>query len=178
MKYPALAVLFLSLLIVATSCQQPEVDVNTKNTEKPIIEEVVKNSIGWALTKDTALLYSCFAHSDDLFWFAPEAGSVTHGFDNFKQTVEGVFMNDAFKAVRFEVRDMKINLSRSGEVAWYSCMLDDENEWNGQPVSWLNVRWTGVLEKQDDKWRIVQMHFSNGIGPDGKADYGTNDENG
>ncbi len=151
--------------------------MNTKNAEKPIIEEVVKNSIGWALNKDTTLLYSCFAHSDDLFWFAPEAGSVTHGFDDFKQTVEGVFLNDAFKAVRFEVRDMRINLSRSGEVAWYSCMLDDENEWNGQPASWLNVRWTGVLEKQDGEWKIVQMHFSNGIGPDGKADYGASEEN-
>jgi len=174
-----LVVVILSVVtLLVSSCQQPEDDMNTKNTEKTVIEEVVKNSIGWALTKDTTLLYSCFAHSDDLFWFAPEAGSVTHGFDNFKQTVENVFLNDAFKAIRFEVRDMKINLSQSGEVAWYSCMLDDENEWNGQPASWLNVRWTGVLEKQDGKWVIVQMHFSNGIGPDGKADYGTAEDDG
>ena len=27
-----------------------------------------------------------------------------------------------------EVRDLKINVSRSRDVAWYSCMLDDENE--------------------------------------------------
>jgi len=24
----------------------------------------------------------------------------------------------------------------------------------------LNVRWTGVLEKRDGRWLIMQMHFS------------------
>lgn len=161
--------------IVLISCTPtPEVDVNA---EKPIIEEVIKNSIGWAQSKDTALLYSCFAQSEDLFWFAPEAGSVTYGFENFKQTVESVFLNDAFQAVRFEVKEMKITLSRSGECTWWSCILDDENTWNGQPASWLNVRWTGVLEKMDGQWKIVQQHFSNGINPDGTADYGESEGN-
>jgi hypothetical protein len=25
---------------------------------------------------------------------------------------------------------------------------------------WVNVRWTGVLEKKEGKWLIRQMHFS------------------
>jgi len=45
-------------------------------------------------------------------------------------------------------------------VAWWYCMLDDINEWDGQPASWENTRWTGVLEKREGKWVIVQMHFS------------------
>jgi hypothetical protein len=137
------------------------------DVEKVRIEEVIKASIGWAQTKDTDLLYRCFAKDESLFWFTPEAAGTTHGFESFKQTVEQVFLNDAFKAIRFEVRDLKINLSRSGDVAWYSCMLDDENEWNGQPASWINVRWTGVLEKREGNWVIVQMHFSYGTGDEG-----------
>lgn len=39
-------------------------------------------------------------------------------------------------------------------------MLDDINEWKGQPANWENTRWTGVLEKRDNNWIIVQMHFS------------------
>jgi ketosteroid isomerase-like protein len=140
----------------------PEVDVND---EKAIIEEVVTASIGWAKTKDTDRLYRCFAHDEDLFWFAPEASGTVRGFESFRETVENVFLNDAFRAVRFEIRDLKINLSRSGTVAWYSCFLDDENEWNGQPASWLNARWTGVLEKREGNWVIVQMHFSYGVEP-------------
>ncbi|MBN2147729.1 MAG: nuclear transport factor 2 family protein [Anaerolineales bacterium] len=38
--------------------------------------------------------------------------------------------------------------------------LDDHAEWNGEPTGWDNARWTGVLEKRNSKWVIVQMHFS------------------
>ena len=161
---PLLSWVFAPWLLVCASCQvNSEVDVSA---EKAVIEEVIKNSIGWATTKDTDLLYSCFAQDEDLFWFTPESAGTTHGFESFEQTVENLFLNDAFKAVRFEVRELRIRLSQSGEVAWYSCYLDDENEWNGQPASWLNARWTGVLEKRQERWVIMQMHFSYGVGPE------------
>ena len=151
--------------LVMVSCSETtEVAVNT---EKAKIETIIKASIGWALTKDTDLLYSCFAHNEELFWFSPETSGTIHGFEAFKHMSETVFLNDAFKAIRFEVRELKINLAQSGEVAWYSCLLDDENEWNGRPASWINVRWTGVLEKQAGSWVIVQMHFSHGVGEAG-----------
>jgi len=157
-------IVLVSVLFLIVSCTKiQEVSVDQ---EKSRIEEVVKASIGWAQTKDTELLFSCFAEDENLFWFTPETNGTTRGFESFKQTVENVFLNDAFKAIRFEVREMKINLSRSGDVAWYSCLLDDENEWNGQPASWINVRWTGVLEKLEGDWKIVQMHFSYGTGPE------------
>ena len=36
----------------------------------------------------------------------------------------------------------------------------DFGEWDGTPMAWENARWTGVLEKRQDKWVIAQMHFS------------------
>ncbi len=39
-------------------------------------------------------------------------------------------------------------------------MLDDFGEFRGRSTSWINARWTGVLEKRKDQWKIVQMHFS------------------
>lgn len=53
--------------------------------------------------------------------------------------------------------------SRSGDVAWFFRMLDDVNEWKGQPASWIDTRWTGVLEKREGRWRMVQMHFSHPV---------------
>jgi len=69
-------------------------------------------------------------------------------------------MTDAFKATGFAVRELAITFSESGTVAWYSACLDDHAEWKGQPVGWDNARWTGVVEKRNGKWVIVQMHFS------------------
>jgi ketosteroid isomerase-like protein len=69
-------------------------------------------------------------------------------------------MHEAFQAVRYEIRELDVQLSRSGDVAWYHARLDDYNTWQGQPANWEDVRWTGVLEKRDGDWVIVQMHFS------------------
>ena len=142
----------------------PQIDVEA---EKAIINEVIHHSIGWAATKDTALSYSCYADDPELFWFSPEASGTLHGYEAFKNLTENVFMKDEFQAVSYEIREMRINLSQSGTVAWYSSRLDDHNTWNGQPFSWDNVRWTGVLEKREGKWVIVQMHFSHGAGEEG-----------
>jgi len=150
-------------LILNLACTQnvqtQEVDVNA---EKARIERVIHDGIGWAQTKNTELMYSCYAHDEDIFWFTPEAGGFNRGFENLKRTTENFFLNPAFKAIRYEIRELEINLSRSGDVAWYHCYLDDENEWQGRPASWINVRWTGVLEKREGNWVIVQMHFSYG----------------
>jgi SAM-dependent methyltransferase len=69
-------------------------------------------------------------------------------------------MDPRFKATGVDVRDLRINFSRTGDTAWFSSILDDCAEWDGKPMCWEDARWTGVLEKRDDKWVIVQMHFS------------------
>jgi hypothetical protein len=45
-------------------------------------------------------------------------------------------------------------------VAWFSGVMDDVGEWQGEPSSWMNTRWTGVLERRHQRWVIVQQHFS------------------
>ena len=128
--------------------------------QKAEISRVIHNSIGWAATKDKELLFKCFAHDPELFWFSPRDDGTIHGYKAFVDLTEGFFMKDGFKAVRYEIRELQINLSRSCDVAWYHARLDDFNEWQGQPANWEDVRWTGVLEKRAGSWVIVQMHFS------------------
>jgi hypothetical protein len=52
------------------------------------------------------------------------------------------------------------HIARSGQVAWYSATLDDVGEWDGKPVGARDIRWTGVLEKREGKWVMVQQHGS------------------
>ncbi|HSQ34451.1 MAG TPA: nuclear transport factor 2 family protein, partial [Candidatus Binatia bacterium] len=65
-----------------------------------------------------------------------------------------------FKMTGFEIRNLRLDVSSSGTVAWWSCILDEAASWAGRPVGWKDTRWTGVLEKRAGKWLIVQMHFS------------------
>jgi len=125
-----------------------------------IVKKVIIDSIGWAKNKDRELLLSCMAQDKELFYFSPDAEGTIEGFDAFVELVDGLFMDDRFKAVRFEVKDLRINFSKGGDTAWFSCFLDDFNEFNGRSSNWENARWTGVLEKRENRWVIVQMHFS------------------
>ena len=125
--------------------------------DRQLVEKAIRSSIGWAKNKDTKLLYSVIANDKDYLEVDPE-DNVVRGFDEFRKA-EKIWLDPAFRAVKYEIRDLKIGFSQSGEVAWFYCVLDDINEWKGRPASWENTRWTGVLEKRS-RWVIVQMHFS------------------
>lgn len=132
---------------------------NYRQPEIKEIQNVIEDHIGWAREKDIETLYSTCLQSGDFFIFHPDAGSTIHGFVKFTELVESFFLKPEFKAIRFELKELKISVSQSKSVAWFSCLLDDINEFDGKPVEWHDVRWTGVLEK-DERWQIVQEHFS------------------
>ena len=152
-------ILIAILTILAGGCGQMDHQSNLE-AERAAIKEVINNSIGWAATKDTALSFNCYAHDPELFWFSPRDDGTVEGYEAFVDLTKNFFMLDDFKAVSYEIRNLAINISRSGDVAWYHARLDDYNEWRGQPANWEDVRWTGVLEKRNGEWVIVQMHFS------------------
>jgi hypothetical protein len=124
------------------------------------VDQVINDSIGWAMTKDISRLFSIMAQDEDFFIFHPDSKSTIKGFGVFKNLAEKVWMRDEFKATGFAIKDLRVNFAGLGNAAWYSCLLDDHAEWNGHPAGWDNCRWTGTLEKREDHWVIVQMHFS------------------
>jgi ketosteroid isomerase-like protein len=138
--------------------QNPNVSPSKAQGELAAIERSIRDCIGWAKTKDFGLLYSVIADDPDFLEVHPD-GKVVKGFDEFK-TAEKIWASPDFKAVRYEIRDLRIKLSQSRDVAWFFCILDDINEWKGQPANWENTRWTGVLEKRKGRWVMAQQHFS------------------
>lgn len=147
-------IVFLALTI---SCHK-QVNTSYLEIEKQSVEKTIRNSIGWAKNKDINLLYSIINNSENYVEVDPN-DRVVRGFQEFKKA-EDFWMSNDFKAIRYEIKDLIINFSKSGDVAWFFCMLDDINEWKGQPANWENTRWTGVLENIDGNWVIMQMHFS------------------
>jgi len=161
MRQRIICSLFLTSLICfgsySCSCSGKKEAID-QEMDKEAVASAVHNSIGWAKEKDFKLLYSIIANDSNYIEVDPGKGLIK-GFSDFKKN-EAFWNSPDFKAVRYEIRDLTINLSSGGDVAWFYCILDDINEWKGQPACWLNTRWTGVLEKRDGKWIIVQMHFS------------------
>lgn len=137
------------------------IEYHYNNIKEPEIQQITKaihSVIGWAATKDTNVLYGVIANDSNFIEVQPNK-RVVFGINEFKKAEE-FWLSPDFKAIGYEINDMKINLSESGDVAWFYCVLNDWNIWKGQTANWENTRWTGVLEKRNGIWKIVQQHFS------------------
>ena len=145
----------IALLFV--SCAQVRVETLSE-AEMEEIAYTISSCIGWFENKDFDLLFSVVADDSNYISVRP-TDSVLRGYDQFKESAE-IFKHPEFKYVRHELKDLTINVSKSGDVAWFYCILDDINTFQGRPANWENARWTGVLEKRDGRWVIVQQHFS------------------
>lgn len=149
---------FCVLAILLSFTTSPSA-LGTREEDRAIIEEIVRDCIGWALTKDRPRLESILAHDEDFFIFHPDWEGTVVGWEAFAKLFN-LWLDPRFKATHMDIRDLRINFSDGGDVAWYSCILDDCYEWDGEPGCWKDTRWTGVLEKREGSWVIVQMHFS------------------
>jgi hypothetical protein len=163
MKKVRIIFLMSGIMLLGNSCHQsttmPIQKVNTE-LEKQIVNKVVHNAICWAMTKDTLALFNTFVPDSTLFIFSPDSASTLTGIKALHDLADNVWMTNRFKALECNIRELRIQFSQTGDVAWYSCYLDDISEWDGHKAGWQNVRWTGVLEKRQGKWLIQQMHFS------------------
>lgn len=152
-------VLFLLVSVFLIGGMEARIPNSDKKTEKAAVAKVIHDSICWALTKDRALQESTMAHDEDLFIFWTNSDITIAGWNQYVKLFD-TWMDPRFKATLTEIRDLRINISRSGDVAWYSATLDDLGEWDGKPTGARDIRWTGVLEKRNGKWVVVQMHGS------------------
>ena len=150
----------LLLLALGGGCAQspPAID---RATETAAVKAAIEGSIRWCFPdKSRERLHAHLAQDSTFFIFHPDSRSTIVGHEHFTRYSDAIFFDPRFTAISSEIKNLRINLSRGGDVAWFSCLLDDRGEWDGRPIAWIDARWTGVLEKRDGKWLLVQQHFS------------------
>jgi len=151
--------ILLFIIMAVLSCKNKATEqVYDKDKEFQLVKQSIDNVIGWAVNKDFNLFYESIANDSDFISVTPYE-RVKFGFNEVKKD-SSFWGSPHFKAIRHELRDLHICFSQNKNVAWFFCYLDDINDWKGEPANWENARWTGVLEKRNGKWVIVQQHFS------------------
>lgn len=127
--------------------------------EKAAIARVVRASLAWFETKDFELLARSVADDPDYFVFQPTSRGTVRGTAQARERW-AIFRDPTANFTSLDIRELRIHLHASGQVAWFSAIVDDCGEYGGQLVCWKDTRWTGVLEKRGEAWVIMQMHFS------------------
>ncbi len=147
---------FFPLLFISLSCSDCEkVDLEAERT---LVMEVLDNFVKAHEEKDLDLLLSCFSDKPDI---------TIIGTDRDELWVDKVSMGEAqkrayktFDAVKLSVRDKILKLCSDGEIAWFYMKVNWNVESEGESAAFDGIRTTGVLEKLNGIWVIVQIHTS------------------
>ncbi|MGA9116688.1 MAG: nuclear transport factor 2 family protein [Bacteroidota bacterium] len=144
--------LLLSVLFTGSGFAQ-----GTGSSEYEEVKAAIEQSIGWAVEKDFDAMFRLW--DDNMFHFWLFSKSLVVGLDSFRIYAEQ-WRDPDFHGTRFQLKDLRIVFSQSGDVAWYSCFLDDCGSFKGEESCLENVFQTGVLEKREGRWVHMLMHGS------------------
>ena len=169
MKFKILIALMCTTILVGFNSCSPEVDEQkevkvdmeaSKKEAKVVIDQFKEF---WE-TENMELLSEIMSHDPDMINFGADATEYFVGWENLNSSVEQ--MLPAFDSTKINVQDQVIDVDSSGNVAWFSQIWNWDLSWQGTPVKVDGKRLTGVLEKRDGKWVIVQFHSSMPVIPE------------
>jgi len=140
-------------ILILSGCSEGDIEAERANVQLVLDQIIQANE-----TEDMELIAKVTAHDDDIVIFGTSTADYHVGWDSFKESMERQF--ELFERTDISVRGQSIKVHRSGNVAWFSQVLDFDFSAHGQRFRFEGVRVTGVLEKRNSDWVAVQIHMS------------------
>lgn len=153
-------IIFAAILLVG--CQQ----VNNKTQEDQVDIDAEKERVALVLEKyvianekqDIDLVHEVWASSPDIVVIGTNSDEKLVGWDVIKNILQRQF--DSFEDTYISVHDQVIEINKTGNTAWFSEILNYNYIYQGDAVQYEGLRFTGVLERDNGDWYIVQSHMS------------------
>lgn len=150
-----LFVLFVVIVFLGLSACTQKVDLEA---EKAQVKTVVDQLEEFLETEDMELLSKIFAHDSDMVNFGTDAAERIVGWEPLKELLQK--QNASYENTKLTVKDQVIQVNKTGNTAWFSEIVDWDLVAQGQAVNLQGSRFTGVMEKRNGNWVIVQFHAS------------------
>jgi hypothetical protein len=104
------------------------------------------------------LFSACFAQNEDVVHIGTDVDEFWIGWTSFKRWMKDAILQR--KGCKIEVKDTQIGFNRTGNVAWYSQLIDTSLETKGELTRIEGFRHSGVMEFMDNRWQIINSHVS------------------
>lgn len=136
-------------------CAQDQGDLGAEQAKVNIVVNQFNHV--WE-TKDMATFSEIMAHDADMVVYGSDAPEHWTGWEPLKEAVSQ--MMPALENVKISVKSLTIKVHPTGQVAWFSEIWDWDFLMDGKSIHSPGQRLTGVLEKRNGEWVIVQIHNS------------------
>ena len=161
-------VLVLLVGFIVVSCcdisdkkSTPDVDLNKEKEKVTLVLEkyVIANE-----KQEISLVKEIWASDTDIVVIGTNSDEKLIGWDEIRSVMERQF--NSFEETYISVRDQVVEINETGNTAWFSEILSYNYIYQGEARQFEGLRFTGVLEKRDGDWYIVQSHMSIPGSPD------------
>ena len=120
--------------------------------------QTVKAYFDALITGDTDRLVNMMSLADHYVKVGTEPDEHIEGSENARDYFQNIVANAADIAIEYQHLDVQ----EREDVAWFYTRQIWRLKWLGNPEE-LAVRLTGVLEKENETWKFVQIHASVGV---------------
>ena len=101
------------------------------------------------------------SQENDMVSFGTDASERWDGWKNLEESVRLQF--ESYKVVSVKRKDKTLKISNTNRTAWFSEIVDWEMAGEDGNDIIEGIRYTGVMEKIAENWKIVQFHCSVGV---------------
>ncbi|MCF6172064.1 MAG: nuclear transport factor 2 family protein [Bacteroidales bacterium] len=154
-KTNALLVVFVFLLL--SSCGDCEKKIN-KVDEIGAIETLLEEYVIANENQDFDLIEKIWAPDSDIILYGTDSDERLMGWTNIRNAVREQFQQ--IDETYISASDQFIKLNCTGTTAWFAETLDYNFVYKDEAKSFKGLRFTGVVEKIDGQWKLVQAHLS------------------
>ncbi|MBN1340419.1 MAG: nuclear transport factor 2 family protein [Bacteroidales bacterium] len=151
---------FLIIVIVFAGCRQQNAELTGTELkeEREAVALVLEKYVIANERQEIALVHEIWAPDDDIVVFGTTSDEKLVGWDAIQEVLMRQF--NTFENTYITVRDQNIKVNSRGCTAWFSEILNYNYIYRGEAKAYEGLRFTGILEKRDGEWRIVQSHMS------------------
>jgi ketosteroid isomerase-like protein len=147
--------------ILMTGCQQMQGDKTATvdlDLEKEKVELVLEKYVLANEKQDIEYVHEIWAESPDIVVIGTNSDEKLVGWESIREVMQRQF--DSFQDTYISVHEQVIEINETGNTAWFSEFLNYNYIYQGEAKQYEGLRFTGVLEKIDGEWYIVQSHMS------------------
>jgi ketosteroid isomerase-like protein len=153
-----LLLFFIGFVVMMSACNQAEKGVVDKQKEIEAVKLVLEKYALANENQDINMIEEIWCPSDSIVSIGTESGEILQGFSHIKKAVQNQF--ETFTNTFISYRDQIISISKDGNTAWFSEIVNYNFILNEKAMQYEGLRYTGVLVKKDGKWKLVQTHMS------------------
>jgi ketosteroid isomerase-like protein len=148
-------ILVVTLLSFIACSENNQLDLESERAE---VMQVLDNFVKAHDERNLDLLLSCFSDKPDIVILGTDENELWVDKKSMGESQKKAY--ETFNTVKLTVRDKILKMCSSGDQAWFYMRLHWYVESEGNQFTFTGIRITGVLEKENDKWQIVQLHTS------------------